>query len=246
MKSSFSSKLFRLALVLSIILVSVYMFINSAFFSIDKITYTGLNQLSQDEIAQLCKFKIGANIFRINSEIYAKDFVMHPMVRNVTIIKHIPRHIEVRIEERVTWAVVPYMDKFLLIDSEGYCIDQAVKLPPFDYPIITLDIMPQHIYLGQPLSSRGIDFVKKVWEVLTPASRGNTSDFHFISEKEELIVYTLRGTEVRFGDLERLEEKAAFLDQLIKIEDDLQYEGREVLKYIDLRFKGQPVIKIEQ
>ena len=246
MKKNFFGKLFRFALVLSLKLVCIYMFLNSAFFSVDKITYTGLNRLKEAEMKQLCKFTTGTNIFRLDSEFYAKDYAVHPMIKEVSIIKHIPRHIEVNITERVAWAVMPYKSKFLLIDDEGVCIDQAVQLEQLEYPIITLDKMPENVYLGQPVNSQGVTVVKKVWDQLNDAAKNNSSDFHYITEKEELIIYTTRGTEVRFGNLDRLDEKAAFLTQLIKIEDDMQNEGREVLQYIDLRFKGQPVIKVQE
>lgn len=244
MKKNFFSKLFRISLVLSIALVCIYLFLNSAFFNLDKITFTGLSNLTVDEMEDISKITLGTNIFKINSELYAKDFTLHPKVKKVAIIKHIPREIEVSITERVTWAIMPYEDKFLFIDDEGFCIDQTFKLQQLDYPIVTIDEMPDHVYLGRQVQAKGIDFVKQVWDELTTEVRDNISDFHYSSQKEELIIYTTRGTEVRFGNMERIKEKATFLVQLIKIEDDLQNEGHEVLQYFDLRFKGQPIIKM--
>lgn len=244
MKKNFFSKLFRISLVLSIALVCIYLFLNSAFFNLDKITFTGLSNLTVDEMEDISKITLGTNIFKINSELYAKDFTLHPKVKKVAIIKHIPREIEVSITERVTWAIMPYEDKFLFIDDEGFCIDQTFKLQQLDYPIVTIDEMPDHVYPGRLVRAQGIDSVKQVWDELSTEVRKNISDLHYSSQKEELIIYTTRGTEVRFGNMERIKEKATFLIQLITIEDDLQNEGHEVLQYFDLRFKGQPIIKM--
>ncbi|HPF43295.1 MAG TPA: FtsQ-type POTRA domain-containing protein [Syntrophomonadaceae bacterium] len=244
MKKNFFGKLFRNALVLSIVLLCIYFFMNSTFFNIEKVYFTGLNQISAAEMEDLSKIKTGSNIFKINSRLYSKDFVAHPMVKQVEIVKHFPRQIEVQITERVTWAVIPYQEKFLFIDEEGVCIDQAVKLSRLDYPLITLDDLPERIFLGQALNAEGIDMIKQVWDQMSASARQNISDFHYNNQQQEVIMYTNRGTEVKFGNLERSEEKAAFLTQLIKIEDDLQKEGQEVLQYVDLRFAGQPVLKM--
>ncbi|HNX28468.1 MAG TPA: FtsQ-type POTRA domain-containing protein [Syntrophomonadaceae bacterium] len=244
MKKNFFGKLFRNALVLLIVLLCIYSFINSTFFNIDKIYYTGLNQITVAEMKDLSNIKLGSNIFKINSRFYGKDFAIHPMVKQAEIIKHFPRQIEVKITERVAWAVIPYQDKFFFIDDEGVCIDQAVKLQQLDYPLVTLDALPERIYLGQTVQAQGIDVVRQVWDQLSVTARQNISDFHYLSKQQEIIIYTNRGTEVKFGNLERIEEKAAFLTQLVKMEDDLHNEGQEVLQYVDLRFDGQPVIKM--
>ena len=53
----------------------------------------------------------------------------------------------------------------------------------------------------------------------------------------ELIIYTSGGTEIKFGSEERLEEKATFIHDILKLEREFYENGTEVLEYIDLRFK---------
>lgn len=246
MKKNFFGKLFRHVLVLSIVLLCIYFFANSSFFEIDKIYYSGLDQVTVVEMQDLSSIETGSNIFKINTRLHSKDFARHPMVKQVEIIRHYPRQIEVKITERVTWAIIPCQEQYLFIDEEGVCINQTIILKQLDYPIITLDVLPQRIYLGQALQTEGIDLIRQIWDQLSISARGNISDFHYSSQQQEVIIYTNRGTEVKFGNLERLEDKAAFLTQLIKIEDDMQKEGREALQYVDLRFAGNPVIKMNE
>ncbi len=246
MEKNFFGKLFRHVLVLSIVLLCIYFFANSTFFEIDKIYFSGIEQVTDSEMQDLSNIRAGNNIFKINTSLHSKDFARHPMVKQVEIIKHYPRQIEVKITERMTWAVIPYQEQYLFIDEEGVCINQAIILKQLDYPLITLDVLPDRIYLGQALQTEGIEIIRQIWDQLSVSARSNISDFHYSSQQREVIIYTNRGTEVKFGDLERIQDKAAFLTQLIKVEDDLQQEGLRVLQYVDLRFAGPPVIKMNE
>lgn len=85
--------------------------------------------------------------------------------------------------------------------------------------------------------------IKALYDVLPIDNRKAISDFHFINKSREIVFYTRAGTEVNFGNLERLEEKANFVGQIFSIEAELEEKGNDVLEYVDLRFKGQPVLK---
>ena len=43
--------------------------------------------------------------------------------------------------------------------------------------------------------------------------------------------------------MERLDEKLKSFDQIMEIEADMEAGGTEVLEYVDIRFKGEPIIK---
>ncbi len=128
-EKNFFGKLFRNALVLSIVLLCIYFFMNSTFFNIEKVYFTGLNQISAAEMEDLSKIKTGSNIFKINSRLYSKDFVAHPMVKQVEIVKHFPRQIEVQITERVTWAVIPYQKNSFSLMKRGFVLTRLLNCP---------------------------------------------------------------------------------------------------------------------
>ena len=56
-------------------------------------------------------------------------------------------------------------------------------------------------------------------------------------------IYTLQGTEIKFGIDERLEEKLSTLSQVFQLERDFIDTGQDDLIYVDMRYKGQPVVK---
>jgi cell division protein FtsQ len=58
-----------------------------------------------------------------------------------------------------------------------------------------------------------------------------------------LIIYTAEGTEIRFGKKERLDEKLSVISQVFKLEQEFLEAGQDALVYVDVRYKGQPVVK---
>lgn len=226
-----------------VVLLCFYLFLHSSFFNVQKIYVTGNKQVSEQEILDIADISPGINIFEVNNRISAKAVELHPMIKKAQIIRHLPRSIEIRVEERKIWAVIPYYDIMLCIDEEGVCIDRRLNFPVGDYPIITMETLPPKVNLGQVVEPEGIAMMHKIWNSIKPDMKEKISDFHYINSKKEIIIYTSLGTEIKFGSTDRLEEKIKFLEQVFNLEEEFSKKGSEVIEYVDLRFKGQPVVK---
>jgi len=243
MNMQISRKFFSISILLLTGLICSYLFLHSSFFNVQKIYISGLKIVSESEVINLSGLSPGCNIFEINEQLAAKAVEIHPMIKSAKIIRHLPGDIEIEVKEREVWAIVPYKDVFLCIDEEGICIDRLKYFSVLNYPVITIDSMPERVNLGQAVEPEGISEIKKVWDALSTENKEEVSDFHYINKSREIVIYTKRGTEIRFGSTERLDEKVSIFNQIFQIEKDFQEEGAEVLEYIDLRFKGQPVVK---
>ncbi len=243
MAKDLSSRFFSISILIFVALLCFYLFLHSSFFNVEGISVTGVKKVTESEIMELSGLSPGINIFEINDHLCAKLIEIHPLVKSAKIVRHLPRQIEIQVVEREIWALIPYGDVIICIDREGVCIDKLNYFSFFNYPVITLENMPEHVNLGQPVQAEGIEMIRKLWEALSENSRMKISDFHYNDRNKEIIAYTEEGTEVRFGNLERLEEKAGFFSEILQIEKNLQKKGTEVLEYVDLRFEGQPVIK---
>ncbi len=235
-------RIFSFAILIFVILTSVYLFLHSSYFNTDKVYATGLSQLSEEEVIDFSGITIGQNIFEVNKRVIAKMIQVHPMVKEAEVLRHLPRAVEIKVVERKIWAIVPYNNEFLCIDDEGIVIDRKITMDLSNYPLITFSNQPEKVNLGRAFEPEGVHLIKMVWETLDNTSKDYISDFHY-NDKEELVIYTALGTEIRFGNEERLEEKTSFFKEIIKLETEFDQNGKEVLEYIDLRFKGQPVVK---
>lgn len=237
------SIIFRLALIAILTLIAIYLFLHSDFFNINKIIVNGTENVYDTEIIDLSGIEIGDNLFQINKNILVKSIEIHPMVKTAEIKRKIPKTVEINIQERVLWTIIPHEGIFLCVDEHGICIDKSTTLKLGQLPILTFDELPDRINLGQAVESDLLEMALELWTYISEERRDSISQFHFQTTDKSLYIYTLNGTEIRFGNKERLEEKAQFLEQVFVIEEDLEEEAKVVLEYVDLRFKGQPIIK---
>lgn len=96
------------------------------------------------------------------------------------------------------------------------------------------------ISIGQRLNEDAIGAVRDIVNNLSELQLSQISEFH-CRKDNQVYIYTLRGTEIRFGHTDRLSEKVRMIDQVLEMEQELS--PGEALAYVDLRFKGQPVAK---
>jgi len=243
MSQGSSYKLFRIPVFLLLILICVYLFIHSSFFAIDEIYVTGLQNVAKNEIIQLSGLSSGMNIFTINETLASKAVEMHPLIKSSKIVRHLPRKIEIQVQERKVWALIPYQGGLLCVDEEGICIDKLNYFSLLNYPVISMDKLPERVILGQAVEEKGVKLARKVWNALNSEQRKQISQIHYQNEKGEIIIYTNEGTEIKWGQDDRMEEKTVSFDQILKLEKDMIEKGNDALEYVDLRFKGQPVVK---
>lgn len=236
-------RFFRIAIFLLTFLICLYFFLHSSFFEIDKINVTGITMVSEQEVLEMSEIEIKQNLFEVNEQIASRSVELHPMVKKVEIIRHIPRTLEIKVTERVIWAVIPMREEFLIVDNEGVCIDKVSQFPNIGIPIITMEPDLDRVNLGQEVHPAGIHLIKKVWDGLSAQQRKSVSDFHYNADTGELLIYTTQGTEIKFGSDDRFKEKVALFDQVFELEQNFSENGAEVIEYVDIRFKGQPVVK---
>lgn len=238
-------RFFQILILLLIAIICVYLFIYSPFFYVDKITVSGAEKVKEKDILRLSGLSKGVNIFKVDSRLVATSIEAHPIIKEAKVTRRFPREIKIDVVERKIWAVMPYQDIFLCLDSEGVCIDKMLYFPLGNYCLVTMDEPPVEVSLGQPVASSGIDMIRKISAALSEESNQNLSEFHYKSKSKEVIIYTLKGTEIRFGNLERLKEKAEIVNQIFAMEIELEENGTGLLDYVDIRFSGQPVLKMK-
>lgn len=241
-----SRKFFYISILFFISLICIFFFLSSSFFYIEKITVSGSEKIPESEILKLSGINKGTNIFKLDNRLSARSIEIQPVIKSAQVTRCLPREIKIDIVEREMWAVMPYNGAFLILDPEGICIDKILSFPTGNYCLITIDKWPEQVTLGQAVAPSGIEMMRKVNDLISEETRKNISEFHYNSVQEEITIYTLKGTEIKFGNLDRIEEKAELIGQVFSLESDLEENGTGILEYVDLRFTGQPVLKMKQ
>ncbi|NLU49280.1 MAG: FtsQ-type POTRA domain-containing protein [Syntrophomonadaceae bacterium] len=233
-------KAMGISLFMFVAFLSVYFFIHSSFFDIEEVSVSGNRVVMTGEIKALSGIVPGANIFEVDTASAAAAVAAHPMVNAVQISRHLPNRMEIKLTERQPWAVIPAGTSFLVIDDCGVCIDRLSFMPGSACLIVTVDDLPPGVVPGKRVVPGAVRNIQNITSLLPRGVLAQISEFHAASN-QDIFIYTLEGTEIRFGNQDRLREKVVMVREILDMEREL--EPGEALEYVDLRYKGQPVVK---
>lgn len=233
----------RIILILALVAVCAYIFFGTDVFNIKHIEVVGNSKVSAAAVTRLSGIQLGEGIFAVNCRQAEQLVQTQPMVKAAEISRHFPSTITIKITERQPWAMVPAAGGALVIDDEGVYIEQLNYISESGLPLITLEQIEEPLTLGQFINRPAIEMIKTYWNKMLPGVRAQISEFHFVDADASIIVYTLKGTEVRLGNLDRVDEKVQFMTRILQMEEEFGLKGTADLFYVDMRFQGTPVLK---
>lgn len=213
-----------ISIVIIILVLAVFSFLNSNFFLTEELEWEGVKYLKVHQLSARTSF-VPQNVFRVDQKVLAKQVSEHVWVKSADVRWRWPNRLIISITERTPIAMVPIHDSWFLLDDEGVLLPLPIGFTMYSLPLITN---------ADPNDS---DMFETIARLLSSVP---LELYEYLSEwnaKEQILV-TRDGTQVLFGDLRDLNLKFATLELIL---DDLA--GRNVTaKRIDLRVLNSPVI----
>lgn len=237
-KQKTSSNLLYMSVLLCLVVLSIFLFIQSDIFIIDVIKIEGLNNITEDEIQKLLGTVKGENLFLVDMEVLLHKIKLHPLVREVNFKRGVPDTLVIQVKERIPAALVIIPKGVVQIDAQGTILRYFESWPQQDSPVITGVEIPETIGPGQRIESEKIELVLKLLEQAPDSLIPQIGEVH-ISEQEQLFLYLTSKIEVRLGFNEDFKGRLSLLNELIK---DPDYQSmQDEIGYIDLT-AGKPVL----
>ncbi|MEG2353554.1 MAG: FtsQ-type POTRA domain-containing protein [Clostridium sp.] len=225
--------------ILIIILMTVA--IKTRYFNIISIEVTGLVNINKDEIEALTPFKVGDNIFKVNIRKAIEGIKSISYVEDVNISRELPNKIVIDLKEKYAKYYIKQEEKIILLDSDATVIEVKENIDLLEL-IELKGVYHENIQLGEKIEfedERNIAVLKDFYDL----SNRNNSEIDFqildIASILDVKVYS-NAIEVRIGTIENIEEKINVAINIIKSQGLIDKEG-----YIDVSFKGNPVMKVE-
>lgn len=110
--------LLKLTLILCTV-AAVFFVMSLPYFDIKQITVEGNSLIDSTQIIEESEIKKGDNIFRLNKKQSKKMLAENPYFESVKISKKLPDKISITVVERVPKAVLPYGDRYVVLNGEG-------------------------------------------------------------------------------------------------------------------------------
>jgi cell division protein FtsQ len=216
-----------------------FFFLHSSAFGLKEVVVEGNQSLRSAEIIRLTGVVPGTNIFLIDEEQILSRLYLHPQVGSAEIVRKLPNQLVVRVAERVPCALLPVPGGFMVIDSKAIYLMRVGSMVEVNRPVITgceiQDILP-----GQALTTALLLEFLPVLERMDVQAVQLISEIN-LSRPEYLRIVTLDGVEIRVGTLDHLRENLDLLSQILNM--NLKRVGAQPVEYVDMSFKGSPVVK---
>lgn len=215
--------------------LAVFFFLQSAIFRVKAVEVNGNSQLQRDQIMALAGLGKDVNIFKANLKQAQSKVALNPMVKHVEIVRDLPSTIVINITERKALGLVSNPGQFISVGDDGYCLALVNNLADINLPIIT-GIKATNSLPGQNINDDRLRAALAYLLAMPLGMRAAVSEIN-VSDVNNIRVFTIDETEIRFGDLTRVSDKVKLYQEVIG------QKYRDKIQYIDISYKGNPVIK---
>lgn len=211
--------------------------------SSDNIQVTGVQNASHAQIMDVVGADIGRNIFFVPLDERKKQLEQIPWVESATVMRLLPNHIAIQIQERTPVAFAQIGSKITLIDSGGVVLGMpANRQTRYSFPVI------EGITDTEPLSSR-VAVMKIYNRLVRELDSEGTHYSHDLSEvdlsdpEDVKVIANASGSAVtiHLGSSDFLPRYKLYVTHIAEWRQQFQN-----LQSVDLRYEGQVVVNPDQ
>lgn len=212
------------SVIVCLVVLGIYAFLNSQLFLTDRLEWTGLTYIQQEELVKLSEFT-PKNVLRVDSRSLAVRLEQHPWVDSADVKWSWPNQLTVHIEERRPLALIPISESWYLLDQQGNLLPPPLGVSIYSLPLVT-NVDTQSTEQLRSIARLLFRIPQDLWESIS----------EYNASTRQLI--TRQGTRVALGELQDLSDKFALLRAIL---DDLSLQG-ETAKQINLEVPRNPVV----
>lgn len=229
---------FSALLILLVILIVGFLFVNSTYFNVGKVAVEGNKYISTEEIYLIAEIPEPINILKLNTSQMRERLKRDLRVSDVDVTRKFPSTIVINIKERQPLAYVASSYGFVEIDKQGVILAAHKNLKQINVPMIT-GVRLDGGYIGDnvehPQIKPILEYLSKLEEpILNQISEVN------IQAGGSIVCYTVKSSQLKLGRAEKMAEKAVLTNEILH-----ELAGKDaIIDYIDLNY-ASPFIKFK-
>lgn len=119
-------------IVILVIGAGLYYFSTTPLFDVDRIEVKNNSYYTAEQIIQMAEAKVGGNLFEVDTKKMKNKLLKDAYMKNVSVKRGVPSTIIITVDERKEATVIPYGNKFIILDENGLVLrhsDLEPKLP---------------------------------------------------------------------------------------------------------------------
>lgn len=225
-------------LMVFVVLITCYLFINSSFFAVGTVIVQGNKFMSNEDVFAIAGISDRINIFRLNTTDTKNRLMKDLRVAQVDVSRHFPATVVISLKERQPYAYATTAYGFVEVDEQGTVFAALKTLKQLSVPIIT-GIKLGNVFVGDQVDNSAVRATLSYLSVLSENSLNQLSEVN-VSDPAQIRALTVNSVEIRLGDQDHLSDKAPMTNQII---DEIGSK-KSLVEFIDLRY-ATPYIKFK-
>ncbi|HOV27517.1 MAG TPA: FtsQ-type POTRA domain-containing protein [Pseudobacteroides sp.] len=170
-------RLIRRTILFILFIVSLIMLALSSLFNITAIEVYGNNKIDTDALISVTKIEIGSNGFKKVGKSLKNYFFFRygneensilnsfPYAKKAKVMFCLPNTVRITVEERIPMFFIKYNDVYILIDEEGYVLEESDK--PYKNVIFVEGVSFESYEKGQALEADDPDYIQYIKKLLS-------------------------------------------------------------------------------
>jgi len=234
-------RLFRGLVFLVVSAMVLGFFVYVPFFTLSEIKLVGAKYLTAEDVMKVGEIYMGEPLFQLETDVVQSRLSKDLRIEEVSVRRHLPHTLEVKIKERRPLATVVCDYGYLDLDRNGTIIDSYKSLKTMQIPMIT-GAAVRDLYIGDAVEDETIKKILDFLQRLNEETLNRLSEIAIV-EADYIVLYsaTERPVQIRIGKMERLDEKARLTEDFLR---DLETNPHPV-EYVDFNYTA-PFIKLAE
>lgn len=201
---------------------------STSFFAVDKITVSGTNYLTEEEIINPMNKAKGINIFKLKAADFEDELNKLPYVKEIRIYRELPSELHVIVEERELLALINTGNSLIAVDFDGNLVAPPRKGNVYDLPIISKS--------GDDIESlyEAVNFLRAA-KIFSPEVYAKVSEVKLTGKNRDIYAFVDDCAKPVLVGRDNYKEKVLKL-WLLMHRDDVDFKS---FASVDLRFIGK-------
>ncbi|HHW95129.1 MAG TPA: FtsQ-type POTRA domain-containing protein [Mogibacterium sp.] len=158
-----------------VIIVGLFAFSLSSFFTVDSLEVRGNSHFTTEEIINISHASPGKNlIYNPNKTEITKYLENNPYIKKAKVTRGFPSTLIITVEERKQLCAIKYDDDYLIIDKDGILLKKTPQKPKLT---LVKGIIVKKIELGETIEVKDETILKQTLTVLDKMIKG---DLYFV------------------------------------------------------------------
>ena len=205
-------------------------------FAVAAVEVHGASRLSVDRILAVAGIAPGANLWSVDTSQVRGRLEAMPEIRRADVVRALPNRLTILVEERRPFTLV-HAGRLHRLDEEGHVLGEETRAVSPDVPIISGLTEEELVTMRTAPTMKARAAIALIRALLRSGSAlaSEISEID-MGRVEGPVLYTVDGVEVRLGTDD-------WDERLARLEGVLGQVATQDVRYVDLRFRDQVILR---